>query len=235
MVNSGILPPHPIDESCTLQYKSLVFRNCSIPASFASWLFSFQPLKLKKLVIKDYSYLDISVFTNIARCRSFDIESVKFSSVILSKAIAQDFTSLLEKPSLRSVYFKNCSRLNLQALADGLAVQQRIQNLSELRISNTKFRMYEKVDDYAVTKLCSTIFSLPNLSLFSLTLVLGFSQKQLEILTAEWKKRSSVKMQSLKLSFPSPSLTSSLELELKEMATVVEIDTYEPPPSKPTL
>ena len=235
VVNSGILPPHPIDESCTLQYKSLVFRNCSIPASFASWLFSFQPLKLKKLVIKDYSYLDISVFTNIARCRSFDIESVKFSSVILSKAIAQDFTSLLEKPSLRSVYFKNCSRLNLQALADGLAVQQRIQNFSELRISNTKFRMYEKIDDYAVTKLCSTIFSLPNLSLFSLTLVLGFSQKQLEILTAEWKKRSSVKMQSLKLSFPSPSLTSSLELELKEMATMVEIDTYEPPPSKPTL
>ena len=235
VVDSDVLPPYPVDDNCTRQYKSLVLQRCSIPASFASWLFSFQPLKLKKVVIKDYCYLDISVFTNLARHKSFDVESVKFSSLYLSGAVIQDFTSLLEKPSLKSVYFKNCSALNLHALADGLAVQQRMQTLSELRVSYTKFRRDEKVDDGAVRKLSSTVFSLPKLSQFSLTLLMAFSQKQLEILTAEWKKSGSVKMQALNLSFPNSSLNSSLEVELKEMATVVEIDTYEPPPPKPSL
>ena len=234
MVNSDILPPHPIDESCTLLYKSLVLQSCSIPASFASWLFSFQPLKLKKIVVKDNSSLDISVLANLARCKSFDVESVKFSSLFLHQAAVQDFTSLLGKSSLRSVYFKNCSGLNLAALADGLALQRGVGHLSELRISYTKFRRDQKVDDGAVTKLFSAVFSLSNLSQFSLTLLLAFSRKQIEILTAEWKKRGSVKMQALNLSFPNSSLTSSLEVELKEMATVVEIDTYEPPPPKPT-
>lgn len=81
-------------------------------------------------------------------------------------------------------------------------------------------------------KLFSAIFSLPNLSQFSLTLLLSFSQKQLEILTAEWKKSGSVVMQALNLSFPNTSLTSSLEVELKEMAGDVKIDIYEPPPIK---
>ena len=103
VVNSDVLPPHPIDDNCTLLYKSLVLQKCSVPASLASWLFSL-------IVIKDYSYLDISVFTDLARHGSFDVESVKFSSLLLSRALVQDFTSLLEKPSLKSVYFKNCSK-----------------------------------------------------------------------------------------------------------------------------
>ena len=234
VVNSDILLPHPVDDNCTLQCKSLVLQRCNIPASLASWLFSFQPLKLKKVVIKDYSLLDISVFSSLARHKSFDIESLKLSSMRLSRAVTQDFTSLLEKPSLKSVYFKNCSALNLCALADSLAVQQRIQKLSELRISYTKFQRDEKVDDGAVRKLSSAIFSLQKLPQFSLTLLLAFSQKQLEILTAEWKKSGSIKMQTLTLSFPNTSLTSSLEVELKEMAAEVKIDTYEPPPPKQT-
>ena len=145
VVNSGILLPYPVDDNCTLQYKSLVLQRCSIPASLANWLFSFQPMKLKKVVIKDYSLLNISVFTSLARRKSFDVESVKFSSMYLSRAVTQDFTSLFEKPSLKSVYFKNCSALNLGALADGLTVQQRIQKLSEFRLSYKNSKEMKKL------------------------------------------------------------------------------------------
>ena len=236
VVNSSILPPCPIDDNCTLCYKSLVFRHCSISPSFAGWLFSFHPLKLKRVVIKDLCYsVNSTAFALLARHKSFDVESLKFSSMLLSKVTIQELTCLLEKPSLKSVYFKNCSTLNLDALAGGLAIQQRLQTLTELRISHTKFRRDEKILDDAIRKLSSAVFSLPTLSQFSLTLLLAFSQKQLEILTGEWKKSGSVQMKALNLSFPNTSLTSSLEVELREMATEVEIDTYEPPPPKPVI
>ena len=71
---------------------------------------------------------------HLARQKDFDVESIKISSTSLRKATVNDFKHLLQKPSLKSLCFENCSGLNLSALASGHVVQRELGVLIELRL-----------------------------------------------------------------------------------------------------
>ena len=224
------LPPRPFDNTCTLRHKSLVFAS-RIPPSFAAWLFSFQAFKLKQLVIKDHHVLESAVFSHLAQKKGFDAESIKITSMSLREATVSDFIPLLEKPSLKSLRFENCSGLNLSALASGLVGQRYLGTLTELQLCYDGYMRdeMEKFEDSSrVRNMFNALFSLPQLPQFSLTLSVAFSQKQLEMLYTEWKRGGGVEMKALCLSVPNTALSSSLRMELTKLATSVAIDTYTP-------
>ena len=238
--NTSSLPLCPFDNTCTIRHKSLVFARCSIPPSFAAWLFSFQAFKLKQLVIEDYHVLGPAVFSHLAQKKGFDAESIKISSMSLREATVSDFEPLLRKPSLKSLHFENCSGLNLSALASGLVGQRYLGTLTELQLCYVGYMRdeMEKFEDSSrVRNMFNVLFSLPQLPQFSLTLSVAFSQKQLETLYTEWKRGGGVEMKALCLSVPNTALSSSLRMELTKLATSVAIDTYTPkaPPALSSL
>lgn len=114
-----LVPPKPLqhkfDDTCTLQYKSLVFESCGFHLSFTRSVFGL-PLKLKQFIINDLHFMDSSVFSQLAQLPNFDMHSLKISSMGMSDITFSDYNALLQKKSLNNASFIHCSSIDAPAL-----------------------------------------------------------------------------------------------------------------------
>ena len=99
-------------EAFAFPYKSLIFDHCNFKSSFTNSVFSLQPLKLKQFVVDDYHLMGSSVLSKFFQQPGFDVQSIKISSMNMSKTTLEDYTTLLQKESLMSLTFARCSAIN---------------------------------------------------------------------------------------------------------------------------
>ena len=130
---------------------------------------------------------------------------------------------LLQKPSMKCLHLINCLDVDLTAFANALT-QLKDVKLVEFQI---EFAEDDYISDEDTKALCSAIFSLPQLSQFSLTLFVSFSEYQLQIIYTSWKLKCAAQMKAFHLRIPGSIQDSSLHADLQSMATKAFFDVLE--------
>ena len=211
---------------CTLCYKCL-----SIPcysgkhlSPFEDWIFNSLQIKLRQLTVNEYSYGSASnVISRLAK-GCLDFQMLVLQNVDFSYIKAEDYKDLFHKPSLKSLKLEKCSNVVYSEFACGLAAEE-ARKLVELSIGYYDYYSPEEPeDDSGLMQLFETVFSLPLLPEFSLSLIMTLTGEQMVKVLSIWEQTCKTQMKYLRVTVAESDITASLENDLSKIAATVQID-----------
>ncbi len=217
--------PLPVDDTLTLRYKAIEI-TCShrLDPFFVAGM--FRQVKLKELVLGNWDDCDSAILSQLARQEGFGVETVRIQPMLCR---LQEYESVVQMPLMKSLHFVNCHKLCLSALASGLSKQPVNRSLIDFGLSFTdgdKNKEFTYKDNDALSKFFCSLFSLPQLPQFSLSLHVAFAPEQVEMLHTCWENQGGVTMRTLSVRIPKGVEGSTVQSKLEKMAAEVHFETF---------
>ena len=205
--------------------KTLCVCSTCIPANLAQWFFNHPQLRLETLEVCKLLIPGQTIYSLLKRQMNVHINNMVFleqplprSQILLTKL----FESFLTNPALRKLELTCCPHLSssLSSLAHGLQKQAKVASLKELDLADNEIGKQPESD---IQLLLQAVFSLPQLSTFSLDLGMNsLTEQHMSMLCDVWKEKTGGKKRLRTLTVP--SFGYDIDESVRKVAQIVILD-----------